>query len=112
MFGLILKMFIGLLTSVVLNISGHTKRVSLSNQKSEIQITLVNLHPNEYSQELHYCLFTVKLDRSVESCNTLNDLPNEWCGPDKREDLNLSVFDMITGTNEPKSLTKHITCEF
>ena len=26
------------------------------------QSTLVNLHPNEYSQECHYYLFVVKLD--------------------------------------------------
>ena len=36
-----------------------------------IQPTLTNLHPNEYSQELHYYLFAVNLDRSAESCNTL-----------------------------------------
>ena len=38
--------------------------------------TLINLHPNEYSQELHYYPFTVKLDKSVASCNTPNDLSN------------------------------------
>ena len=29
------------------------KDVFLSNQKCEIQPTVINLHPNEYSQELH-----------------------------------------------------------
>ena len=33
----------------------------------EIQPTLINLHPNEYTQELHYYPFTVKLDRCVGS---------------------------------------------
>ena len=42
MFGLI----IGLLTDVD-NGSNHKKCVSLSNQKSEIQPTFINLHPNE-----------------------------------------------------------------
>ena len=36
-----------------------------------------NLHPNEYSQEFHYYPFAVKLDRSDESCSTLNDVPNK-----------------------------------
>ena len=35
------------------------------------QPTLIDLHPNEYRQEFHYCPFVVKLDRCVESCNTL-----------------------------------------
>ena len=55
-------MFIGLLTSIV-NGSNHTKCVSLSNQKCMIQPTLINLHPNEYIQDLLYYPFVVKLDR-------------------------------------------------
>ena len=41
--------------------------------------TLINLHPNEYSQEFHYYPFAVKLDRCVRSCNTLKDLSNKVC---------------------------------
>ena len=60
MFGLIKKTFIGLLIGL-LNGTNHTKYVSLSNQKC--MTTLINLHPNEYSKELHYYPFAVKLDR-------------------------------------------------
>ena len=52
--------------------------------------------------------FAVKLDRCVGSCNTLNDLFNKVCVPNKTEDLYLSMFNMITGINELKTLTKHI----
>ena len=76
------------------------------------QPTLINFHPNEYSQELHYYLFAVNLDRCVGSCNTINDLPNKVCVRNKTKDLNLSVFNMITGINESKTLTKHVSCEF
>ena len=31
--------------------------------------------------------------------------------PNKIEDLNLSVFNMLTGINEWKTLTNHISCE-
>ena len=68
MFGLIKKMFMG-----------------LSNQKYEIQPTFINLHPNEYSQESHYHPFTVKLDKYVKSWNTVNDLYNKVCVPNKTE---------------------------
>ena len=99
MFGTIKKMFIVLLI-ILVNASSHTKCASLSNQKFEIQSTLINLHPNEYNQQLHYYPFSVKLDRCVGSCV-----------PNKTKDLNLSMFNMITGINEPKTLTKHIPCE-
>ena len=69
MFGIIKKMFIMLLSSIV-SASNHTKCVLLNNQKCEIQHTLINLHPNEYDQEFHNYLFSVKLDRYVGSCNT------------------------------------------
>ena len=42
------------------------------------------------------------------SYNTLNDLSNKVCVPNKREDLNLSVFNMTIGINQSQILTKHI----
>ena len=108
MFGIIKKMFIVLLASIV-NASNHTKCMSLNNQKCIIQRTLIHLHPKEYSQDFHYYPFAVKLDRCVGSCNTLNDLYNKACIPNKTEDLNLSMLNMITGINESKTLTKHIS---
>ena len=67
-------MFILLLNSVF-NTSYHTKCVSLSNKKCEIQPrNLINLHPNKYNQQLHYYPFAVKLDKCLRSSNTFNDL--------------------------------------
>ena len=59
------------------------------------QPTLINLHPNEYSQELHSYAFPINLDRFFGHCNTLSDLSNKVCVASKTEDLNLSVFKMI-----------------
>ena len=72
--------------------------------------TLINLHPNEYSQEFHYYPFAVKLDGCAGRCNTLNNLSNQGCVP--RLDLNLSVLSMITEINESKTLTKHLLCKY
>ena len=55
----------------------------LSNQKCMIQPTLFNLHRNEYSQDLQYYPFAVKLDRCVRSCNALNNLSNKVFVPNK-----------------------------
>ena len=44
--------------------------MGMSTIFSEIQHTLLNLDPNEYSQELHYYPFAVKLDRCIGGCNT------------------------------------------
>ena len=103
-------MFTGILTGLV-NVSNHTRCVSLSNQKYEIQPTLINLHPNKHSQELHYYKFAVKLDRCVGSCKTLNDYSNKASVPNKTEDLKVSVFNMITRIHESKTLTRYISFE-
>ena len=94
MLWILINMFIVLLYSIV-SVSNHTKCVSLSNQECEMQSTLTNLHPNQCNQELHCYIFSVKLDRCVGSCNTLNDLSNKTCVPSKAEDFNLSIFNMI-----------------
>ena len=75
MFGFFEKMFNGLLTRIV-NGSNHTKCVSLKNQQCITRPTLINLHPNEVIQGLHYYPFTVNLDRCIRSCNTLDDTSN------------------------------------
>ena len=73
--------------------------------------SLVNLYPNEYSQELHSYSFAVNLIRCIGSCNILNDVPNKVFILHKTEHLNISVLNMITEINESKIVTKHISCE-
>ena len=76
------------------------------------QPTLSNLHPNEYSHELHYYPFAVKLDRCVTRCNTLNDWYNKVCVPNKKEDLKSKLVNMVTGITESKTLTKYVSCKY
>ena len=62
MSGFIKEMFAVLLTSIV-NTSKHTKCVSLNNQPSITQPTLINLHFTEYRHGLRYYRFAINLDR-------------------------------------------------
>ena len=116
MFGLLKQVFIVLLRfsrslASIDNVPDHAKFISLNNEQCMTQPTLINLHPNKYIQGLRYYPFGVNLYRCMGSCNTLNDLSNRICFPNKTKDLNLSVFNMITGINESKTLTKHVSCE-
>ena len=60
---------------------------------------------------MQYYLFAVKLDRCAGICNSINDLSNKICVPNKTEDLNISMFNMVAGIKESKTLTNHISCE-
>ena len=79
-------MFIALLNNTV-NASNHKKCTSVINHKCEIQLTLINLPPKEYSQEFHYYPFAVKLDKCLGNCNNFNDLSNRVRVPNKTEDF-------------------------
>ena len=46
---------------------------------------------------MHYYPYAVKLHRCVGSHNTLNDLSNKVCLPNKKEDLNIHAFSIIRG---------------
>ena len=83
----------------------------IEQSENMIQPTLFNLDFSEYGQKFHYYPFVGKLDQFVASYNTLNDLASKVCVPNKTEGLNLSVFNLIRGTNESKKLAKHISCK-
>ena len=85
MFGIIKKMFSGLLTSFNLLLLIYILMNTVKN------FTTIHL-------QLNYT--------NVGSCNTFNDLPNNLCGPNET-----NVFNMITGINESKALRKRISCE-
>ena len=95
--------------SVDYKISDTSDIINIHKYKTEP--TVIDLHPNEYSQELYYYPFTVKLDQCVKSWNNLNDLPNKVCVPNKTEGLYLKLSNMITGITESKTLKKYISCE-
>ena len=68
--------------------SSHTKCISLSSQKCMPQPTLINLHSNEYSQELHCYPLAVNLETCAGNCNTFDNLSNKACVPSETKDLN------------------------
>ena len=104
-------MFIGLLTDLM-NESNPARCISLSNQKCMIEPSLINLHPNEYTQELHYYPFAAKLNRCVGSCSTLNDLSNKVCVPEKTKDFTTHVFNMIAGIFSTKVILRKCKLKF
>ena len=63
-----------------------------------MQPTLINLHPKEYSQELHYYPFVVKLDRCVDEVIII--LMTYLIKHFNFKDFNLGAYNMITEINE------------
>ena len=66
----------------------------------------MNTLNNYFKSTLKDYPFAVKWDISVVNCNPINDLSNKVCVPNKTEDLNIHVFNMITGKNQSNIITK------
>ena len=76
----------------------------MNNQSWIFRTTFFDLNPDE----LHYYPFIISLDRCDESCNNFEYPFVGICLPNKTEDVNLKVFNIIRGINESKTLVKHI----
>ena len=53
--------------------------------------------------ELKYYLFMISLDKCNDVWNTLSEIYRRNCIPNKTEDVNLNIFNLITRTNKSKN---------
>ena len=83
-------------SSGVVKFSDHTKYISLKTESCLARTVLTDINLNEF----HYYSCMTSLDRCNGSCNTLDALSSKVQVSNKREDVNLNVFHMITGINE------------
>ena len=102
--------FSGSLASMV-NVSKFTRCISLNYQLCMTRPILIDLNSDEYNQGLRYYPFLVNLDTCNGSSNIVDGLSDRICVPNKTEDVNLSVFNIITRTKESKTLRKFISCK-
>ena len=76
--------------------------MSSNNEPCLARPTLINLNPIK----LPYDPFMSSIDRCNGSFNTFDDASGRICVPNKTEDVNLNVFNMVTRINKPKLLKK------
>ena len=110
------KMFIGLLSvwtmwsfgeSLVSNSKVPIKYVSLNNHLCQATVTLVNVN----SSETLFYLVTVSVDNCNGSCNTINDSYAWVCVSNKVKNMNVEVYNLMSGVNETRFLVQHESCD-
>ena len=106
-------MFIGLLRvcsikifgkSLASNFESPIKYVSLSNRPCQPRVTLGNLN---FDESLFYPFTVASVSKYGESCNTIDDPYARVCVPNKVENINTKVFNLISGVNETKFLVEY-----
>ena len=105
-FSFVKKVFILGLT-VLSNITNALKRFLMKNQECKVRPEIVNININN---PIFYP-FSVKVNRCSGNCNNINDTYAKICVPDTAKNLNVEAFNLMSRTNETRSIKWHEICK-
>ena len=104
-----IKQMVIILVLVLLGFGGSlaTKSLSMNNEPCMVRPMLI------YLNQMNFITTHLSLAQTgvMEVVILLKIHLVEYV-PNKKDDVNLKVFDMIKGINESKTLIEHISCEF
>ena len=98
MFGFIKKAFLAGLTvlSYVNQLStNQLSCISMNNQECKVRPEIINVN----SDEPVFYPFSIKTSKCSGSCNNINNRLAKLCVPDIVKNLNVKVFNLVSGTN-------------
>ena len=95
------------LTVLLSSITGALNRVSMNNQECKVRAEIIDVSSNN---PIFYP-FSVKINRCSGNCNSINDPYAKICVPDVVKNLNVKVFNLMSRTNETRSIKWHETCK-
>ena len=107
MFSFVKKVFVLELTVLSSSITGALNCVSINNQKCKIRLKIVDVSSNN---PIFYP-FGVKINRCSGNCNGINDPYAKICVPNIVKNLNVTVFNLMSRSNETRSIKLHETCK-
>ena len=81
--------------------------ISMKNEECKVRPEIVNINTNN---PIFYP-FSIKVNKCNDSCNNINDPYARVCVPDTTKNLNVKVFNMISGINETRHIKWHETCK-
>ena len=95
------------LTVLSSGITGALNWVSMNNQECKVRPKIADVSSNN---PIFY-RFSVKINRCSGNCNSINDPYAKICVPDIVKNLNVKVFNLMSRTDETKSIKSHETCK-
>ena len=105
-FSFVKKVFVLGLT-ILSNITNALECISMNNQECKVRPEIVNINSNN---PIFYP-FSVKINRCSGNCNNINDLYARICISDTVKNLNVKVSNLMTLTNETRSIKWYETCQ-
>ena len=81
--------------------------VSINNKGCKLRPEIVNVNSNEPM----FCRFSIRTSKCSGTCNGINDPYAKLCVPDVINNINVEVFNLMSGTNETRHIEWHETCK-
>ena len=81
--------------------------ISMKNQECKVRPEIVNINSNNPM----FYPFSIKVNKCSGNCNNINDPYARICVPDIVKNLNVKVFNLMSKTNETKSIEWHESCK-
>ena len=107
MFSFVKKVFVLGLPVLSSSITGALNYVSMNNQECKLRPKIVDVSSNN---PIFYP-FSVKRNRCSDNCNSINDPCTKICVPGVVKNLNVKVYNLMSRTNETRSIKSHETCK-
>ena len=105
-FSFVKKVFVLRLT-VLSSITNALECVSMKNQECKVRPKIVDINSNN---PIFYP-FSVKINRCRGNYNIINGPYARICVPDTVKNLNVKVFNLMSRTNETRSIKWHESCK-
>ena len=100
------KVFVLGLT-ILSKITNTLECISMKNQECKVRPEIVNVNSNN---PIFYP-FSIKINKCRDNCNNINDPYARICISDTVKNLNVKVFNLMSLTNETRSIKWHETCK-
>ena len=101
------KVFVLGLTVLSSSITGALNCISINNQECKLRPETIDVSSNN---PIFY-RFSVKINRCSGNCNNINDPYARICVPVVVKNLDVKVFNLMSRTNETRSIKWHKTCK-
>ena len=83
------------------------KCASINNQECKVIPEIININSNES----FFCPYSIKGNKSSDSCNNTDDPYSHLCVPDVVKNINVKVFNIMWRSNETRHIKWHETCK-
>ena len=99
--------FTGLTFSSTLKSISMLCCISMNDQECKVRPQIVNVNGDDHV----IFPFTIKTSKFSGSCNNINNPCAKCCVPDIVKNLNVTVFNLVLGTNETRRKEWNETCK-